>query len=190
MWPVRLIWLLLGVIWISLEIKLARKNRVDSSAIVEKEEHSQRVLWLTLVISVGLALVFKTAAIMPIAIDYLPRQILALIIFASGLALRYWTVKMLGRFFTTDVAIYKQHQLIVAGPYCWVRHPSYSGVLIAFAGAGLAMGDGIALVLLTIPVFIAFNYRIHSEEKLLLNKFGKGYADYQQQTKKLLPWLF
>jgi protein-S-isoprenylcysteine O-methyltransferase len=147
-------------------------------------------LWLSLVISVGLALVFKTTAIMPIAIDYLPRQILALIIFACGLALRYWSVKMLGRFFTTDVAIYKQHQLIIAGPYRWVRHPAYSGVLIAFVGAGLAMGDGIALALLTVPVFIAFNYRIKREEKLLLDKLGTEYSKYQKLTKKLVPWLF
>ncbi len=187
---VRITWLLLCTVWITAEVKLARPNRIDNATISEKEERSQRVLWLTMLVSLILALIFKTIALFPLHIGYLPRQIIGLLIFATGLALRYIAVKHLGRLFTTDVSIYTNHQLIIAGPYRWVRHPAYTGLIIAFAGAGLAMGDFIALALLTIPVTVAFSYRINIEEKFLVKKFGKEYQDYRQQTKKLLPWIF
>lgn len=186
---VRIIWLLLCTVWITAEIKLARPNRIEDVNILEKEERSQRVLWLTMLVSLILALIFKTIALAPIPIGYLPRQIIGLLIFANGLGLRYVAVKQLGRLFTTDVSIYTNHQLIVAGPYRWVRHPAYTGLIIAFAGAGLAMGDFIALAILTIPVTVAFNYRITIEESFLVKKFGKDYQEYRQQTKKLLPSL-
>lgn len=190
MLAVRIIWLLLCMIWITAEIKLARSNRLDNADISDKEERSQQILWITLVISLILALLFKIMALIPIHIDYLPRQIIALFIFMAGLALRYVAVKKLGRLFTTDVSIHTNHQLIMDGPYRWLRHPAYTGLIIAFVGAGLAMGDLIAILMLTFPTLAAFNYRILIEEKLLLGKFGEIYQDYRKQTWKLLPWVF
>ncbi len=190
MLSVRITWLVLCLVWIMAEIRLARANRIDPANLLEKEGRSQRILWLTLIISLLLALMFKTLAWTPIPINYLPRQIIALAIFASGLFLRYVAVKQLGRLFTTDVSIHNEHQLIVAGPYRWIRHPAYTGLIIAFTGAGLAMGDFIALFMLTLPTLTAFSYRIGIEEKLLMNKFRGDYQQYCQQTKKLLPWIF
>lgn len=190
MLSVRIIWLLLCLAWITAEIKLARLNRIDHTDLSEKEERSQRLLWITMVISLILALMFKTIMLAPIPISYLPRQIIALLIFASGLMLRYVAVKKLDRLFTTDISIHTNHQLIIEGPYRWVRHPAYTGLIIAFAGVGLAMGDFIAAFILTLPTITAFNYRATIEEKLLVNKFGEDYQDYRKQTWKLLPWVF
>ncbi len=190
MLSVRIIWLVLCLVWIMAEIKLARANRIDHANLLEKEERSQRILWLTLILSLLLALIFKTLAWTPIPINYLPRQIIALTMFAAGLSLRYVAVKQLGHLFTTDVSIHNEHQLIVAGPYRWIRHPAYTGLIIAFTGAGLAMGDFIALLMLTLPALTAINYRISIEEKLLMNKFEREYQNYCKQTKKLLPWVF
>ncbi len=187
---VRLTWLLLCLLWLSAEIKLARANRVEGAQLSEKEERSQRLLWLTLVVSLVLALAFKTLGLTPIPLSYLPRQLIAALIFAAGLSLRYVAVKQLGRFFTTDVMIQHEHKLITDGLYRRVRHPAYTGLIIAFIGIGLAMGDFIALALLTVPVTVAFNYRINIEENLMMKKFGKQYQDYRQQTKKLMPWIF
>lgn len=192
MTSVRILWLLLCLLWIAGEIKLARNGQTvtDNDCASDSEETSQWVLWVTVVSSLLLALVFKMLAWVSIPIEYLPRQFFALLMFAMGLFLRYCAVNRLGRFFTTNVSIQRKHELIVEGPYRWVRHPAYTGLLIALAAAGLAMGDVIAMLILTIPTFFAFRFRIVIEEKLLNKKFGKVYRDYSKTTWKLIPWLF
>jgi protein-S-isoprenylcysteine O-methyltransferase Ste14 len=135
-------------------------------------------------------MLFKTLAWIPIPLPYLPRQIVALILFLAGLCIRYAAVGRLGRFFTTNVSIHNEHVLIIDGPYRWVRHPAYTGLLLALVAAGVALGDAIALLLLTVPSFLAFKFRIAIEEKLLNKKFGTAYRDYSNSTAKLLPWLF
>lgn len=187
---VRLLWLLLCLLWIGAEIKLARKTRIDVSEHSDSEERSQWVLWITIVISLLLAITFKTLAWIPIPIEYLPRQLMALFLFAAGLFCRYAAIGRLGRFFTTNVLIQHEHELIINGPYRWVRHPAYTGLLIALAAAGLAMGDILALFALTAPTFFALLFRIEIEEKLLNKRFGPAYREYSKTTQKLLPWLF
>jgi protein-S-isoprenylcysteine O-methyltransferase Ste14 len=96
----------------------------------------------------------------------------------------------LAEFFTTHVAIQHQHLLIVDGPYRYVRHPAYTGLLLALFAAGLAMGDIFALLLLLLTSFWALAARIAIEEKMLLDKFGNRYVDYCNSTWKLLPGLY
>lgn len=190
MTSVRILWLLLCVAWIVAEIGLARKTKVDVNQVSDSETRSQWILWLTVVISLIAALIFKALAWTPILIEYLPRQFIALVLFAVGLYFRYYAVGQLGHFFTTNVSIQREHKLIIDGPYRWVRHPAYSGLLIALAAAGLAMGDLVALLLLVVPVFFALRVRIDIEEMLLNKKFGIVYQDYCKSTRKLLPWLY
>jgi protein-S-isoprenylcysteine O-methyltransferase Ste14 len=190
MTSVRIIWLLLCLLWIAAEISLARKTRLDSQSMSENEERSQWVLWITVVVSLIIAMIFKTFAWSPIPIQYLPRQLVALMLFVAGLYFRYAAVGRLGRFFTTNVSIQDEHVLIIDGPYRWVRHPAYTGLLMALVAAGIAMGDLLALMLLTVPSFFAFKYRIGIEERMLNKKFGTSYHDYSKTTTKLLPWLF
>jgi protein-S-isoprenylcysteine O-methyltransferase Ste14 len=190
MTAVRILWLLIALFWVTAEIRLIRKAAVDNQDIIDGENRSQRWLWLSVIGSVCLAMVFKTLAWLPIPIEYLPRQSLALLIFAIGLGVRYWAVLTLGRFFSTHVLIQNQHQLITAGPYRWIRHPAYTGLLIACAGAGLAMGDVFALLMLTILPFLAFKSRIAMEEQKLIKQFGSQYLEYLNKTYKLLPLLY
>ena len=56
------------------------------------------------------------------------------VLFVAGLILRWWAIIILGRFFTVDVTIEKDHELVERGPFRIVRHPSYTGVLLAFVG--------------------------------------------------------
>lgn len=190
MTAVRILWLLIGLCWVMAEIRLIRKAAINNKDIIDGENLSQRWLWLSVIVSVCLALVFKTLAWLPIRIEYMPRQWLALVLFSIGLGLRYWAVRMLGQFFSTHVSIQNQHQLITDGPYRWISHPAYTGLLIALAGAGLAMGDVLALLLLTVLPFFAFKSRIAIEEKILIKQFGNQYLDYLDKTYKLLPLLY
>lgn len=145
------------------EIGLARRRSSPDSEIAFGERRSQRRLWLFVTLGLLSALVFKQLAWLPIPLDYLPRQILALAIFAGGLYLRYTAVVGLGRFFTTNVAILHGHRLVEDGPYRVLRHPAYTGLLIALAAAGLAMGDGLALLSVLLPA--AWRWRGGSRSK-------------------------
>lgn len=187
---VRIVWLVLALIWLTAEIRLARANRPGDESVTGSERGSQRRLWFGILAGLGLALAVKNQQWLPIPVAYLPRQLLAMLIFAGGLALRYSAVRRLGRFFTTHVIIHHQHRLIGDGPYRRLRHPAYTGLLVALAGAGLAMGDVVAWLLLMVPSFLAFKARIDIEENMLQQAFGAVYRDYCKTRWKLLPWLF
>ncbi|MDT4290898.1 isoprenylcysteine carboxylmethyltransferase family protein [Methylomonas sp. MO1] len=190
MTSVRILWLMLCLIWMAAEIMLARRTAVHAGSILSTERRSQRVLWISILISLGLALWFKNLALAPIKLEYLPRQAMAMALFAAGLYLRYTAVMQLGRFFTTNVAIQQEHRLIKEGPYRWLRHPAYTGLLIALFAAGVAMGDFVALATLLVPTIWAFSRRIEIEERMLLAEFGSVYAEFCQSTWRLLPWVY
>jgi protein-S-isoprenylcysteine O-methyltransferase Ste14 len=185
---IRLLWLALCLCWLAAEIRLARQATAPSTAL--QVQGSQRSLWLVLLFSVCLALLLKNLAWLNLPIAYLPRQWLAIPLFLAGVALRYWAIGQLGRFFSTELQIQTDHQLITSGPYRWLRHPTYTGLLLALSAAGLAMGDGLALLVLTVLPFWAFKGRIKREEALLLEQFGETYRRYSQNTGRLLPKLF
>lgn len=172
------------------EIWLARRIRANDQRIIHSEQHSQWLLWFSVVSAVSLALLFKQLAWLPLPIAYLPRQLLALALFAAGLYLRYAAIAQLGHLFTTHIAVQQQHSLIKTGPYRWLRHPAYSGLLLALAAAGLAMGDSGAILALMLLPFAAFSVRIKLEETMLKQAFGEGYTAYCQQTWRMIPWIY
>lgn len=190
MTSVRIFWLLLCVLWVAAEIRLARRRALVGGDVEISETHSQRWLWLGISLGLLLSIMFKQLAWAPIPLPYLPRQMLAFTIFLGGLYLRYVAVIGLGRFFTTNVAIFSEHRLIVDGPYRWLRHPAYTGLLIALGAAGLAMGDGLALLSLLSCTGWALARRIEIEECLLEQQFGSAYRDYRAGRWRLLPWLY
>ncbi|MDZ4151094.1 isoprenylcysteine carboxylmethyltransferase family protein, partial [Methylicorpusculum sp.] len=106
------------------------------------------------------------------------------------LALRASALLNLGRFFSTTVITHSEHQLIETGPYRWLRHPAYTGLLISFFAAGLAMGDMLALLVLLAPITFVLYQRIQIEEQWLLGHFGEAYTLYCLRTKALIPWLY
>jgi len=111
-------------------------------------------------------------------------------IFCGGLFVRWYAILYLGRFFTVDVAIHSDHRVVDSGPYHFVRHPSYFGALVAFFGLGVCLLNWISLLVIFIPVTLAFLYRISVEESALIGALGISYADYTQRTKRLLPFVY
>jgi protein-S-isoprenylcysteine O-methyltransferase Ste14 len=190
MTSVRIVWFIVCLLWISAEIRLARKASNPSQPVLDSERQSQRWLWLSIVTGIGFALGFKQLAWLPIPLDYLPRQLLAMPLFLAGLGLRGWAIQHLGHFFTTNVTIHQQHQLIQTGPYRWLRHPAYTGLWLALLAAGLAMGDFLAWACLTVPSFWVLSTRIRIEERMLQQQFLHDYQDYCKSRWRLLPGLY
>src|SRR5262249_1254451 len=83
----------------------------------------------------------------------------------GGFAVRIWAIRELGRFFTVAVGIQQGHHVIQDGPYRFVRHPSYSGSLLALIGVGCLTFNWLGLILIAICTFWAYAIRIPVEEK-------------------------
>ena len=76
------------------------------------------------------------------------------------------------------------------GPYRWVRHPSYSGLLLQFVGFALSLNNLLCLVAILLPVCWALGYRIRVEEAALHGSLGDAYKKYTDRTKKLVPSVY
>jgi len=107
-----------------------------------------------------------------------------------GLALRWTAVYTLGKYFTGIVVIKSDHQLVRRGLYNHLRHPAYTGALLAHLGLGLSFSNWISLVLSSVPFLVAAFYRMRVEERALADAFGAEYVAYCQDSKRLIPWLY
>ena len=107
---------------------------------------------------------------------------------AAGLALLAWSHQALGANFSGALKLQAEHQLVMEGPYRWVRHPIYTAILLVAAGVGLLSANGLVLALaLAFAVF--FFVRVPREEAMMVGAFGAEYQAYQQRTGRFLPRL-
>jgi protein-S-isoprenylcysteine O-methyltransferase Ste14 len=107
---------------------------------------------------------------------------------AAGVALAIWARRHIGEFWSARVTLKEDHQLILSGPYARVRHPIYSGLLLAMVGTALFVGEWRALVGVAL-VFVAHWLKARREEALLAGQFGSAYEEYRKRTGSLLPRL-
>jgi protein-S-isoprenylcysteine O-methyltransferase Ste14 len=113
-----------------------------------------------------------------------------LAVLAAGVALRTWAILTLGRLFKFVVVIQEGHRIVASGPYRLLRHPSYTGALVAFLGIGIALDNWLsALTLIFIPL-LAILVRIYVEEAALSNALGQEYTTYASRTRRLVPGLW
>jgi len=103
-----------------------------------------------------------------------------------GIALAIWSRHLLGSNWSSVVQLKQDHELIERGPYRYIRHPIYTGLLLAFLGTALKLGDWRGLVALAI-VFVSFWRKLRLEERWLGEQFGERYAAYRQRTRALIP---
>jgi protein-S-isoprenylcysteine O-methyltransferase len=162
----------------------------SGAGAADQDRWSLRVLWAVILGSVAVAI---------LAVHRLPQfhsQLLAglhsygIALFAVGLILRWYAIAWLGRFFTVNVAIAADHRVVDTGPYRYVRHPSYTGVLLAFVGYGIALANWLSLLAVTVPIAAAFMRRISVEEAALESAMGHAYLDYASRTKRLVPLIY
>ena len=107
----------------------------------------------------------------------------------AGIAFRYYAMRVLGRYFTFQVDVHSGQTVIEAGPYRYVRHPSYTGALITVLGLGLTLGNWAGLLALVTCVGIGYAYRIHVEEAALVAALGEPYKEYMGRTQRLVPFV-
>src|SRR5262245_34861152 len=167
-------------------LSILKRSRDDS---VDADDSSLRVLWITIVLAVTAGIIVServpAAAIGGAVLPWAGG-----VVFALGLVLRWYAIVYLGRFFTVNVAIHSQHEVIDTGPYRLIRHPSYTGALLAFLGLALCLSNWVSLAVVVIPTFFAFRRRMSVEEHALANGLGSPYTTYMKRTKRLVPFIY
>ncbi|PIN91450.1 hypothetical protein COU57_00385 [Candidatus Pacearchaeota archaeon CG10_big_fil_rev_8_21_14_0_10_32_14] len=107
-----------------------------------------------------------------------------------GFIVRQWSIKILGEFFTPSIKTQEHQKIIMKGPYKYIRHPSYTGLLLEVCGVSLCLSNWISFTFSFVFLFSALVYRINIEEKLLSKEFGEEYKNYTTKTKKLIPYIY
>jgi protein-S-isoprenylcysteine O-methyltransferase Ste14 len=148
------------------------------------------MIWLVIAVSI-LAGVFVAQNFQAAALPHRRMfEVAGVVLFVAGLLLRWWAIITLGRFFTVDVTIEKDHELVERGIFRVVRHPSYTGVLLAFVGLALSLRNWAALLVILLPIGAAFVHRMNVEEDALSRALGRRYTNYMKRTKRLVPLVY
>jgi protein-S-isoprenylcysteine O-methyltransferase Ste14 len=176
--------------WILPEVVAWRvKRSTDSSKARDQGSLNLiAVLWWS-----GIAMDFSFSLLLPQAAISWNRTSLFFVgicLMLLGIALRWYSAAILGKYFTFDVAIQSGQILVEVGPYRYIRHPSYTGALLTLLGFGLALGNWAGLAANLSCLGFAYAYRIPIEEAALASALGETYEQYMKRTWRLVPFLF
>jgi protein-S-isoprenylcysteine O-methyltransferase Ste14 len=167
-------WLAFGLYWLLAAIGAKRGSRTTRF----------RSSGLLAIIAIALLRVLRADTL---AVDSLVLQVIGVILFAAGLGLAMWARIYLGRNWGMPMTKKDEPELVTSGPYRFVRHPIYSGILLALLGTALATN---LYWLIAVPVLGAyFVYSASVEERMLTTSFPDSYPSYRAGTKMLIPFL-
>jgi protein-S-isoprenylcysteine O-methyltransferase Ste14 len=169
--------------WVLLELGLRVRERVQGQGGAARDRATRLLIAVTIGTAVGLA-----AAQAPRIAG--ADRAAGLIVMWLGLAIRVWAIVALGRAFRTTVEVDPGQAVVSTGPYRWVRHPSYTGLLLIVIGFGLGTGTWLALAVCAVLPLPALLWRVHVEEAELTAVLGDRYRAYQAHTKRLIPGLW
>jgi protein-S-isoprenylcysteine O-methyltransferase len=186
---VQLVLRVLVVLFPVSEIALAFLKRSRGRAAQSEDRGSMRLIWIG--ISLGFGLAIAAQSLRPTRLPGSPEvlHLVALALLVVGLAVRWVAIVTLGRFFTVDIAIHPDHTVIHTGLYRYVRHPSYTGLLLAFLGIGVLFGNWLSILGLLVPSSIVIFNRVVKEEHSLAASLGPEYTAYCARTKRFIPGL-
>jgi len=187
---INLFWKILVYSWATSELLLGLATRTRRSGGQVKDRGSLIVLWATICLAIfaGEKLHDSMPADMFGGAHWLVT--VAIVLLLAGIVFRATAILSLGKAFSSNVAIRTNQTVHRGGLYRFLRHPAYTGSLLAFLGLALSLRNWLAFCVLFVPVTAAFLYRIHVEEAALNEAFGAQYASYSSQTKRLIPGIY
>jgi protein-S-isoprenylcysteine O-methyltransferase Ste14 len=187
-------------IWLALEVSLRVRDRITRRGSTSRDGATRRTIMLMIVpaILAATAVSYLVPAGSPLRLAGAGANagsvtwpvVAGLAVMWLGLAIRTWAIVVLGRSFRTTVEIDADQLVVARGPYRWVRHPAYTGVLLLAAGYGLAMGNWLSLLITVTMPAVAMLRRIGVEETALVETLGRPYEVYRTRTKRLVPGLW
>jgi protein-S-isoprenylcysteine O-methyltransferase Ste14 len=177
-------WIFAGIVWLVAALFTNRTERT--------EPLSSRLVQLGWTLLSVILLSFGRLPWGPLGVRVIPRSFLlgnaGLALTIVGIAFALWARFYLGRNWSGRVTLKENHELIRTGPYAFVRHPIYTGILVALTGTVIAIGEARAILALII-VAVGLHFKSKTEEQFMSEKFGEQYATYRREVKSLIPYV-
>jgi protein-S-isoprenylcysteine O-methyltransferase Ste14 len=176
--------------WAALEVGLAVRDLVRWRARHSSDRGTRGIVALSLGGSIFVGIMLRQwvpALDTPVPAAF---AVAGLVVIWAGLAVRVWAVVTLGRSFSTFVQADADQAVVTHGPYRWVRHPSYTGLLLIALGLGLGARNWLSVLICAVVPVLGLLPRIAVEESELTRVLGERYRDYQRTTRRLAPGLW
>lgn len=178
------LWIALGVLWIVSALMV--------KPTVRRQSWSSRLVQSGTVVAGFLFIFSKTTRVGPLAWTFVPDSPgvawTGLALNFAGIALAAWARLIIGKNWSATVTVKQSHQLVRRGPYKIVRHPIYSGLLLAILGTAIALREVRDLVGFGF-VFAGFWMKLRLEERFMTEQFGEDYTRYEVEVRALIPFV-
>lgn len=174
------LFLFLYVLWLVLESKVAKKEIGMSETHVDIGSLEIYALSRAVVVIVGILMMNRQ--------EVHPMHYVGITLFILAVSFRLVAIRRLGQFYSHRVRVRQEHQVIDTGPYHYVRHPAYTGMILAHLGFSLFFYHPVTLALWAFFHIPAIVYRILVEEKAIFEI--PGYLEYSKTRKRLVPFLW
>lgn len=184
------LWIILFYGWTASEIIIAVATRTRRSGGKVRDRGSMLVMWAAIIPAITAAEFICHMTFARIMIGAYWLMLAAIVVIAAGLMVRWTAILSLGKAFSANVAIRPAQTIYRSGLYRYLRHPSYSGLLLVFLAIALHERNWLAAAVVLLPTTAAVLYRIHVEEAALRQAFGAEYAAYSKTTWRLIPGVF
>jgi protein-S-isoprenylcysteine O-methyltransferase Ste14 len=181
---IRACWIVFVTVWLLAAVSTKRA--------IYRESQAQRLRYWVLFVIACFLLIYGCGLPYPLNVDFVPRATpiaySAALFCIAGLAFALWARATLGGNWSGVVTLKEGHELVQRGPYRFVRHPIYTGVLIMSFATALVQSRlaGFVGVLL---MFASFWIKLDIEERLMLQQFPQRYAAYRQRVKRIIPFV-
>jgi protein-S-isoprenylcysteine O-methyltransferase Ste14 len=162
------------------------RRRIDKT----RDRNSTNILLFSIVTAVIIGILLQNFPYLAFPGSRDTLMLLGTGIIWCGVIFRIWAIRVLGPFFTAVVTVQRNQRIISEGPYRYIRHPFYTGSLLAFLGLGIAFGNLIGCLLIRIIVFLGVHQRMNVEEEVLRASFGAEYENYMKKTKRIFPFIY
>jgi len=182
--PLAVLWLA----WLAYWVFAAR----DVKPVRRRERWASRLLTVALTIPVALLMAAPGKWLPWLSARFLPDTMIVdwagLLMVTAGLALAVWARTHLGRNWSGTVTVKEDHELVRSGPYAIVRHPIYTGLLLAMLGTAIILGEwrGLSAVCF---LSAAFLLKLRREERFMAESFPETYPGYRARVPALVPLL-
>lgn len=172
-------WVTLVPFFVIVLIFLVRHGRKEG----KKRQDFFPLILLTPVVAIAVG--YARIGVLPNWLFYLGE-----VLFVLGGAFTYWSYSILGRYLSPYVQALPEHKVIDSGPYRYIRHPGYLGVIVSNVGLSLALQSWVAVLANLAVAGSLLAHRIRNEEEFLGAELGDGYVSYMKRTKRLLPLIW
>jgi len=177
----RALWLLFITVWMLAALASKRTVRRQSS--------TSRIIQAALTL-VGFLLLLQPWRLDAVNVRFVPASpaltFCGVVLTAAGIGFAMWAHFTLGRNWSGTVTLKQHHELIRHGPYRIVRHPIYSGMLLAMLGTAIGYGRVPCLIGVAIA-FLGFWIKWRIEEQFMIEQFGAQYVQYRREVKAVIP---